>query len=172
MHEQSVREYLEERLTLEGDKGWTRRDPRTTHPEILEAVRRFQASGGRYDADAEAFVSEQLGELPGPELRQLGHECYIAKTILRDEERAAELEELRAQGFRLLGEELELEEGKRYTVRVGTVYCGQEVPAFSAPFRVSGKAKPGGGVGPVRKGCRTFVYVSRPALVLEGWAPA
>lgn len=113
----TIRAYLEETRAREGEKGWLKRDPRATHPEILEAVREFRAAGGSYDDDAERFVEERAGDLPehhhhGHDKRHeltltytLGHEVYIAKAILSDEENAARLAAALEEGFQPLGDD-------------------------------------------------------------------
>ena len=174
----TIRAYLEETRAREGDKGWLRREPKATHPEILEAVRAFRAAGGSYDDEAERYVEEIAGDMPehrhhGDDDRheltkQLGHECYIAKGILSDERAQAVIDEATAAGFRPLAT-VEIEDGKRYTVRCGTQYVGQDVPSYGRPTAVRGKMAPDGHVGFVLKGARNFVHVPTPALLREGW---
>lgn len=144
----AVRTYLEEK-SGEPPKEWLRREPRTTHPEILEAVRDFEAAGGFYDDDAERFVNERAGDLPPhehhgadrhPLIEQLGHEVYIAKGCLKDERAQADIDASIADGFTMLSGE-QLEEGQRYIVRLGTLYCGQEMPTFGEPREVRVKGK-------------------------------
>lgn len=174
----TIRAYLEETRAREGDKGWLRREPPETLPEILELVREFRAGGGSYDDEAERFVEERAGDLPEHYhhsddrrhdlTKQLGHECYIAKHQLDDEKNRAALAAALEQGFRPLAE-TELEPEKRYTVRAGTCYCGSTVPTFGAPRLVRTKTAPSGRVGFVLKGARNFVHIPTPALVREGW---
>lgn len=140
----AIRDYLEATAAeLPGE--WLRREPRTTHIDILEAVREFVAGGGFYDDDAERFVNERAGDLP-PHRRhgdpdrhrlivQLGHEVYIAKSVLDDERSAEKLAVLHADGFALLNE-AEIEDGGRYVLRLGVTYSGRGVPTFGEPREV------------------------------------
>ncbi len=137
----AIRGYLEEKAALP-EKEWLRREPRSTHPDILEAVRTFRMAGGTYDADAERFVCHIAGDLPewtrhGTENRdrlilQLGHEAYIAKEMLADEQSRRRAAELRAEGFVALHE---AREGKVYDVLSAVTYCGQLEPSYGKPRR-------------------------------------
>jgi hypothetical protein len=135
-----IREYLEEKAAL-AENEWLRREPRTTHAAILDAVRAFEAGGGTYNDDAERYVEEVAGDLPehyhhAHEKRhrltdQLGSEVYIAKGILRDEEATAKTEERAASGFeavRLDG--YEFKDGGRYEVSFGTLYVGRSEVSY------------------------------------------
>ena len=173
----AIRAYLEEKAAMP-EKEWLRRDPHTTHPDILQAVREFEEAGGTYNDDAEQHVERVAGDLPEhhyhahperhPLTVQLGNEVYIAKGMLKDERSRAALDAAAAAGFRPL-EEVTLEAGKRYTVRAGTVCIGQSVPSFGRPLLVRGEETPRGTVGFVRKGARNFVHVPTPTLIREGW---
>lgn len=138
-----VRDYLYEKACLpEGE--WLRREPRTTHLEILNAVRCFRVEceiAGRvaYNDEAEQVVEREAGDLPehrrhaDPERNrltdQLGHEVYIAQCLCADEENARRAEELRAQGFGPLEDAVP---GRRYDVAPYTIYSGHEEPTYHA----------------------------------------
>jgi hypothetical protein len=167
-----IRDYLE--LEAQTPGGWLRRKPRATLPAILELVREWEAGGGVYNDDAERWLNERVGDLPeherhGTENRhplcsQLGSEIYVARCILKDERATLELEAATADGYEPL-EAVALEDGARYLARFGTVYSGQDVPAFGEARAV--KAVRDGDSFVLRpKGARTsyFAHVG-PTLV-------
>lgn len=124
----SPREYLQEKLAL-GGREWLRRDPRVTHPDILGAVRRAQASGLFYDLDVLEFATEDLGIPKGPLVAQLAHEVYIAKGCLRDEDARIRMAAALSEGFVRL-EDAVVEEGGRYTGSVWDVVRRSRGPGF------------------------------------------
>lgn len=167
-----TREYLEVKAS-EHPKEWLRREPRTTHPKILELVREFQAAGGFNNDAAESFICDRVGDLPAHRhhgandrhrlINQLGHEVYLATQILSDERAQAELDEARAEGFVPL-EEIELQDGGRYILKQGTLYSGRSVAAFSAGVRVRAR-KDGARFVFMLHGAKSRAFVpSGPAL--------
>lgn len=168
----TIREYLEEKAALE-PREWMRREPRTTHPEILEIVREWEANDGSYDDDAEQLVNERAGDLPAhrhhgtdrdPLCDQLGHEVYVARRILDDEEASAQVEALRAEGYVSI-DEVEIEDGAKYIVRSGTQYSGHAVPVFGDP-REMRAIKADFGWMFLPKGARSRGYrISTPAMI-------
>jgi len=168
-----IRNYLEAKTAL-GAREWLRREPRETHPEILEHVRAFQAAGGFYDDDAERYVEEQVGDLPAhryhghperdPLTDQLGHEVYIAKSILRDEAARLKLEAFEADGFAPFDANT-VQDGARYSLILGTLYTGRDIPDYGDPVQVRARRE-GTILGFLPKGARTRGYIiDRPALI-------
>lgn len=169
----AIRDYLEAKAA--GQPGeWLRREPRTTHPDIQEAVREFEAAGGTYDDDAERFVEERAGDLPAhghhggedrdPLTVQLGHEVYIARRVLDDLAASEALAALQADGFVPLDESA-LVDGGRYVICLGTLYSGHRVPVFSRPKEVRAKRIDAGFMF-LPKGARTHGFrPSHTALV-------
>ncbi len=175
-----VRDYLTEKAA-QGEKEWLRREPRTTHPEVLRLVREATIDEDArtvYDDDVERAVNEAVGDLPpherhgadrNPLVRQLGHEVYIARTICRDERSRERNADLRREGYLPIGE-AEPTAGERYMLRGGTLYSGYSVPVF-------GRARPvklvrhGERWGYVEKRKRTAYYVPDHALIRPGWEP-
>lgn len=135
-----IRDYLEEKLAL-GEGEWLRREPRTTHPAIIAAVRAAHAAGGSYNDEVEQYVERVAGDLPehryhGHEDRhrltcQLGHEVYLAKQVIRVDEHRAKLAAYRVDGFARV-DEVKPPPG-RYERRSGTLYNGYEVHQYGAP---------------------------------------
>lgn len=138
-----VREYLTEKSAE--PREWLRRDPSTTHPEILQLVRECIEGGGFYDDDVERFVTERVGDLPehqrhGTDCRhalivQLGHEVYIARRCLDDEKARAFESDALAEGFVPFDADA-IQDGARYEVRFGTIYSGHTAPLYSQTYRV------------------------------------
>lgn len=174
-----VREFLEEKAAL-GDREWLR-SGRTTHPRIIELVREYREIGYGTDDEAERFVEAEVGDLPThrhhgdphrhPLTIQLGHEVYLAKGILRDEELAEEEQRALAAGFVRLEDldGLAIDGTTRYTVRFGTQYVGQNQISWGRehPVRVVVES---GRIGVIPKGARNPRYVSGPVLIREGWS--
>lgn len=154
----------------ESPREWLRREPRETHPAIVEAVRVAHAGGFTYD-DAVVRRCEESLEVPAGLLEQLGHEVYVAKGQLHDEEARAALEALKAEGYEPL-DEARLEPGVRYLVRCGTLYVGRSVANYGGAFPVRAERAPGGHVGLKRKGGRVFVHVPTPAMIRRDGAGA
>jgi hypothetical protein len=164
-----IRTYLEEKAQTPNE--WLRREPRTTHPAILAAVRECPDTNN--DA-TERFIEKRVGDLPehrhhGHEKRdaltnQLGHEVYLARCLMHDEEAAAREAEAVAEGFAPL-ESVELVDGVRYEVRLGTRYSGQSVPNYAGAVQVRAKIHQGYIVF-FPKGARSRYFVpSNPSLV-------
>lgn len=140
-----IRAYLEEKAALPPHE-WLRREPRETHPAIHAAVRACieAAPRGRtvYDEDAERYVHAAAGDLPPyfrhahPErdrlVDQLGHEVYIARKCLQDEEATAEIMAALDAGYVPL-QDAEIRDGRRYLVRFGTLYSGYAVAQYGKP---------------------------------------
>lgn len=169
----TIRDYLETKAA-EHPKEWLRRKPCTTHPDILALVREFESAGGTYDDAAERFVEERAGDLPehhhhGHEDRhaltyQLGHEVYLARLILDDEAHAEHLAALQAEGFALL-DDVEIEAGSHYVLRLGVTYSGHEVPSFGEPHEVQAVRDATGWIF-LPKGARTRGFKAHgPALI-------
>jgi hypothetical protein len=173
-----IRTYLEEKAALP-EREWLRRETRETHPTILAAVRQAlhtippSRGGVIYDDDVERFVNELAGDLPehrhhGADrdrlIVQLGHEVYIARSLIRDEENAAlEAEALEAGYARLA--DVELADGGRYLIRLGTLYSGYDVPVYAAERAVRA-VRDGERFVFMPKGARTRGFIaSGPALV-------
>lgn len=170
-----VRDYLE---THAGALGALRRS-HETHPAILALVREFEAGGGFYDDDAERFIETRIGDLP--EHRYHGHPerdpltdalataIYNAKLSLRDEAASERLAALLAEGYVPLAEAT-IEEGARYDLRFGMLYCGRSVPDYPPEaWRV--RAKRDGErffFLPHRARTHGFAWPSGPALIRSG----
>ena len=137
----TIRDYLEAKLEL-GEKEWLRREPRTTHREILNIVRCFRITSevyGRvaYNDDAERAVEKEAGNLPDhyphahekrhPLTNQLGHEVYIAQCICHDENNIRQAARLEAEGFVPI---TEAKHGTRYDVATATLYSGNDYPTY------------------------------------------
>lgn len=170
----AIRDYLEAKAA-ERSGEWLRREPRATHPEILEAVREFEAAGGGYDDDAELFIGARAGDLP-PHRRhgapdrhrlivQLGHEIYVARGVLADERASASLAALQADGFVPLDESA-LVDGGRYVVCLGTLFVGRSVSVYGEPKEVRAKRIEPGRFMLMPKGARTRGFLpTKTALV-------
>lgn len=160
-----IRAYLEDKAATPNE--WLRRKPRVTHPAILELVREArQDLGLHYDDDVERFVNERAGDLPAherhgagrdPIVVQLGHEVYVARACLRDEEARAALDGLYEDGFAPF-EACALEDGDRCEVRFGVLYVGREVADYGDPLEVRVRASASGGRVFLPKGARTNGY--------------
>lgn len=173
-----IRSYLESKAALP-EREWLRREPRGTDPAILAAVREAQATikpspgGVIYDDDVERYVNELAGDLPAHQhhgsgrdrlLDQLGHEVYIARTILRDEANAEAEAAALAAGYQRLAD-VELEDGGRYLIRCGTLYSGYEIPVYAAEREVRAR-RDGERFIFMPKGARTRGFLpTGPALV-------
>lgn len=148
----AVRAYLNEKAAT--PREWLRREPRTTHPEIQALVREALATlkpspgGTIYDDDVERYVNERVGDLP-PHYRhahperhalvdQLGHEVYIARQCIRDEEAAAEIVAALDAGYVPL-QDADVRDGARYLVRFGTLYTGAAVAVYGEPHEVKAR---------------------------------
>jgi hypothetical protein len=142
-----IRDYLYAKACLpEGE--WLRREPRTTHPAILAAVRAAKAEGLFYDDDIERYVETVAGDLPdhhphGHESRniltyQLGHEVYLAKGVIGDEQKLAEIEAAKTMGFTPV-DQTEIQAGTFYLVRLGTLFSGDSVPTLQEPRRMKAR---------------------------------
>lgn len=174
-----IRTYLEEKAAL-GEREWLRREPQETHPAILAAVRYVidihPSDRTVYDDDVEREVNGLAGDMPphlhhghpdrGPLVKQLGHEVYIARKTLRDEESAAEARVAAEDGFMRLDEEdVELVEGGRYIIRLGILYSGYDEPVYGKERPVKA-VKDRGRFVFLPKGARTRYFVpSGPALI-------
>lgn len=170
----AVRTYLEAKTADPNPKEWLRREPRSTHPEILEHVRAFKATGDFNNDAAERYIIEQVGDLPAhhrhghddrhPLITQLGHEVYLANGILADEKGATQIEAAQADGFMPL-DAVELVEGARYLIKLGTIYCGNDVPVYGDPKSVRAHREQGRMVF-LPKGAKTRYFVpGGPALI-------
>lgn len=181
----AIRAYLEEKAALPPGE-WLRREPRETLPEIADAVRAAVSSlaAGRrpnatvYDDEVEVYVERAAGDLPEhryhghpdrhPLTVQLGHECYLARCALRDEENGAALAAALADGWAQLDYAV-VEDGKRYQVRRGTLYSGYRVPVYGSPGDVTARALDGSFVF-VPKRARNGFRLPTPALIRAGWS--
>lgn len=162
----AIRDYLKAKVAL-GPNEWLRREPRDTHPEILAAVRKITASAPPdrtlYDDQVEQYVNDYAGDLPRhlhhghadrhPLVIQLGHEVYIARKIVTDEENAVRLADLHAEGFVPFAD-WHCHEGDRCIVRFGTLYSGYSVPVYGKPHEVRVKVF-GGKLALLPKGARS-----------------
>lgn len=171
-----VRDYLAETREREGEKGWLRREPRATHPEILALVREAVTTAGLfYDYDVNAYVNEKVADLApheghpprDPLVAQLGHEVYIARGALADEARRERIAALRGEGYRGLYE-CAVADGEHVTIRIGTVYVGSEVPDYGQAFEARAVVKDGQ-VEFAPKGTRVQRYLYAHVLVRKGW---
>lgn len=161
-----IRAYLEDKALTPGE--WLRREPRVTHPAILELVREArQGPGVHYDDDVERFVNAKVGDLPAHErhgagrdriVEQLGHEVYVARACLKDEEARAALAGFEADGFVPL-EGVELADGERCLVRFGTLYSGQEVAVYGDAREARVRVTPAGRFL-LPKGARTQAFAT------------
>lgn len=173
-----VRDYLTEKAAL-GEKEWLRREPRTTHPEILSLVRDLTVEEDArtvYDDDVERAVNEAVGDLPPherhgadrhPLVKQLAHEVYIARTICRDWRSLEKIEALGDDGFVWLAA-AEPVVGGRYMLRCGTLYSGYSVPVFG-PARAVTLGQSARGWTFTEKRKRTAYYLPDHALLRPGW---
>ena len=163
-----IREYLEEKLAL-GEKEWLRRDPLDTHPAILSAVCAATDPDGKalfYNDEVEQFVEECAGDLPPhryhahpdrhPLTYQLGHEVYIARIILREEEATADIIRALDDGFVPIAD-AKIVEGKCYLIRFGTLYSGYSVAQYGQPREVRAKSD-GHSIVFLKKGAQTNGY--------------
>ncbi len=142
-------------------KEWLRREPRSTHPDILGLVRSMLADGLHYDSDLLRHAAEALGV---EETRHLGSEIYVARGIIRDEEAATKMDQALEDGYAPLSF-ADLTVGTRYAVRFGTVYAGRTVPEYGDPVPVRA-ASDQGRVVLMPKGAKTrYIMPSGPALV-------
>lgn len=171
-----IRAYLEAKAALP-EREWLRREPRTTHPAILEAVRAAIESGHRHDDLIERYVEDVAGDLPehhhhSHEQRhrltyQLGHEVYLAKGLLDDERNRTHAAEAQSEGYAPL-ESVNLVDGDRYVIRTGVLYVGQSEPEYGTPCEVRAKWQPAyNRFVFLPKGARTRYFVPSGAALIR-----
>jgi hypothetical protein len=181
----AIRTYLQEKA--QDSHEWLRREPRETHPEILALVREAlevlapSAGGTIYDDDVERYANERAGDLPphsrhgtegrDPLVVQLGHEVYIARNIVRDDEARDAEAALLEEGFRPLAD-VEVRDGDRLTAIFGTVYSGYFVPQYGHRHAVTARMF-GDRLALLPKGARSRGFDPARAgacLVKGGWS--
>lgn len=142
----ALREYLEREA--ENEKGWLRRTPRATHPDVQQLYAEFVGTGAYpYLDSVSRFITERTPDLPpfdthkpGNEQpnrlqRQLSHEVYVAAGVHRDAGRAARLEQLKGEGFAPL-DPADVKPGAVYLLARGTFYSGADVVELAEPVKV------------------------------------